>query len=351
MKQDKKFVKSLIVSVAAHLLLVVALIWGTNFNMSKAKPTPNMMEAVVIDPNVIQKQAQQIRSERNAASKAEKERVEKLRKQSEQLEKNRKAEEEKIRRLAQEKAEAEKRTRDAEQQRQLKEKQRAEEEKKTRLAEQERKKKEEATRQAEANRVAKLKAAEEAERKATLEREKTAKAEAERIAKEQAAKEAAEKARKAEEQRIASEKAAKEAKAKAEKEKARLAQLERERKEQEAALSDIFSGLEQESQSNSVARNRFVTDEVGRYGAIYKQMIQDALLLEDSYRGKQCQVSLRLLGTSSSAIVSDVKTISGDNRLCAATKRAIAKVGSFPLPSDQSVVDKLKNIKLTVAPE
>jgi colicin import membrane protein len=337
MKQDKKFVKSLLISVSVHLLLLIALIWGSNYKMSKPKPTPNMMEAVVIDPSAIQKQAQQIREERNAAAKVEQERLDKLRKQSEQLEQNRKAEEEKIRRLAQEKAEAEKNSREAEQQRQLKEKQRIEEEKKAQLAEQQRKQKEEATKKAEAERLAKVKAAEAAE--------------AERVAKEKAAKEAAEKARKAEEQRIASEKAAKEAKEKAAKEKARLAQLERERKEQEAALNDIFSGLEQESQNNSTARSRFVADEVGRYGAIYKQMIQDALLLEDSYRGKQCQVSLRLLGAGSSAIVSDVQNISGDSRLCSATKRAIAKVGSFPLPSDQSVVEQLKNIKLTVAPE
>ncbi|GAB7220435.1 hypothetical protein VcTj87_22560 [Vibrio comitans] len=312
--------------------------------MSKPEPTPNMVEAVVIDPSAIQKQAQQIRKEREAASKAEQERIRKLKEQSKQLEKNRKAEEERIRRLAQEKAESEKKTREAEKQRQLKEKQRKEEEQRTRVAEAERKKKEQATKKAEAERIAKVKAAEEASKQA-------AKAEADRVAKEKAAKEATEKARKAEQEKIAQEKAAKEATEKAKKEQARLAQLERERKEQEAALSDIFSGLEAEQESNSTARNRFVADEVSRYGAIYKQMIQDALLLEDSYRGKQCQVNLRLLGAGSSAIVSDVNTISGDNRLCSATKRAIAKVGSFPLPSDPSVVEQLKNIKLTVAPE
>lgn len=344
MKQDKKFIRSLMISGGAHLLLVIALIWGTNFNMSKPEPTPNMVQAVVIDPNVISQQAKQIRADRDAAKKAEAERIEKLRKQSEQLEKNRKAEEERIRRLAQEKAEAAKKARDAEQQRIIKEKQ-------AKAAEAERQKKQEAARKAEQQRLAKEKAAKEAERKAKQEAEKAAAAEAARIAKEKAAAEAAEKARKAEQQRIAQEKAAKEAAAKAEKEKARLAQLERERKEQEAALNDIFSGLEQEAQSNSAAKSRFVADEISRYGAIYKQMIQEKLLVEDSYRGKQCQVDLRLIATGSTAIVSDIKTVRGDNTLCRATKRAITQVNSFPLPSDPAVAEQLKSIRLTVAPD
>ncbi|WP_119010785.1 cell envelope integrity protein TolA [Vibrio superstes] len=343
MKQDKKFTRSLIISAAVHLLLVIALIWGTNFNMSKPEPTPNMVEAVVIDPNAIQKQAQQIRQQREAASKAEQERIRKLKEQSKQLEKNRKAEEERIRRLAQEKAESEKKTREAEKQRQLKEKQRKEEEQRTKVAEAERKKKEQATKKAEAERLAKLKAAEEASKKA-------AKAEADRVAKEKAAKEATEKARKAEQEKLAQEKAAKEAAEKAKKEQARLAQLERERKEQEAALSDIFSGLEAEQQTNSTARSRAITDEVTRMGEIYKQMIQRELLLDDSFRGKECRVNLRLLNTGSNFIVSDLRTLSGDSGLCRAAQVAVSKVGSFPLPSDKAAIDKLKSINLTVAP-
>jgi colicin import membrane protein len=37
--------------------------------------------------------------------------------------------------------------------------------------------------------------------------------------------------------------------------------------------------------------------------------------------------------------------------LCSATKRAVAQVNSFPLPTDKDVVDELKNIILTVIPE
>jgi len=37
--------------------------------------------------------------------------------------------------------------------------------------------------------------------------------------------------------------------------------------------------------------------------------------------------------------------------LCAATKRAVAQVNSFPLPKDPDIIDKVKNINLTVVPE
>nr|WP_261815470.1 cell envelope integrity protein TolA [Vibrio gallicus] len=351
MKKDKKFVRSLVISGAVHLLLLVALIWGTNFNMSKPKPTPNMVQAVVIDPSVISQQANKIRAERNAAKKAEQQRVEKLRKQSEQLEKNRKAEEQRIRRLAQDKATAAKKAREAEQQRIIKEKQRQQAEQQAKKAEADRKQKQAAANKAEQHRLEKEKAAKQAQQKAKREAEKAAKAEATRIAKEKAAKVAIEKARKAEQLRIAKEKEAKAAAERARKEKARAEQAAKERKVQEAALNDIFSGLEQESQSNSAAKNRFIADELSRYGSIYKQMIQQKLLVEDSYRGKTCQVDLRLIATGSNAIVSDVKTISGDRTLCSATHRAIAQVNSFPLPKDPAVAEKLKSIRLTVAPD
>ncbi|GAD79026.1 cell envelope integrity protein TolA [Vibrio ezurae] len=344
MKQDKKFMKSLAISLAVHLLLVIALIWGTKFNMSKPEPKPNMVEAVVIDPNVIHQQARQIRQQREAAAKAEQERIRKLRQHTEQLEKNRKAEEKRIRRLAEQKAQAEKKAREAEKQRQLKERQRKEEEKRASAAKAERLKKEQAAKKAEAERAAKVKAAAEAKKKA-------AKAEADRLAKEKAAKAAAEKARQAEQKKLAEQKAAKEAAEKAKREKAHLAQLEKERKEKEAALNDIFSGLEAEAASNSSARNRAITDEVSRMGEVYKQMIQRELLLDDSFKGKECKVNLRLIQAGSTFMVSDLRTLSGDSSLCRAAKTAVSKVASFPLPKDKAAIEKLKNINLTVAPE
>ncbi|KLN63153.1 cell envelope integrity protein TolA [Vibrio sp. VPAP30] len=341
MKENKSkkndFKKPIIISAALHALLIAALIWGTDFTMSKPEPTGRLVQAVVIDPDLVRQQAQQIRSKREEAAKKEQDRLDKLRRESEQLEKNRKAEEERIRKLKEQQVKEAKATREAEKRRVAKEKERKAEEarakkEKERAAklEVERKAKEQAIAKAEQERIAREKAAKEAEEKARREREAAAKAEKDRIAKEKAAKEAAEKARK---------------------EKERLKRIERERKEQEAALNDIFSGLETEAEANTSARSSHVASEADRYGAIYTQLIQQNLLLEDSFRGKSCRVNLRLIPTGADAILGSLSVLDGDSRLCAATKRAVAKVNSFPLPKDQDIVSKIKNINLTVVPE
>ncbi|MBN3492150.1 cell envelope integrity protein TolA [Vibrio neptunius] len=336
-KKKSDYTKPIAISAALHALLAVALIWGTDFTMSKPEPSGQMVQAVVIDPNLVRQQAQKIRSQREEAAKKEQDRLDKLRRESEQLEKNRKAEEERIRQLKEQQAREAKAAREAEKARQQKEKERQAAEEQA---------------QKERERAAKL----EAERKAK--EAAIAKAEQERVAREKAAKEAEEKARrqreaaeKAEKQRIAKEKAAKEAAEKARKEKERLERLKRERKEQEAALDNIFSGLETEAAQNSSARQQHVTSEAERYGAIYTQLIQQNLLLEDSFRGKLCRVNLRLIPTGAGAIVGDLSVLDGDSRLCSATKRAVAQVGSFPLPQEKDVINRLKNINLTVEPK
>ncbi|WP_217515448.1 cell envelope integrity protein TolA [Vibrio metschnikovii] len=347
--------KPWLISAGLHVVLVVVLFWGADFTQSKPE-TPSagaMMQAVVIDPSLIQQQAQQIRNQREAAAKQEQERLDKLRRETEQLERNRKAEEERIRQLKEQQAreaqairEAERVRQQQEQQRQAAEEKARQEQERAAKAEAQRKATEQAAKKAEAERVAREAAA--------------AKAEQERVAREKAAQAAQEKARqeqevakRAEQERIAKEKAAKEAAEKARQEQQRLARLDRERKEQDAAMNSIFSGLESEAQSISAARSQHIANEAQRWGAIYTQMIQQNLLLEDSFRGRQCRVNLRLIPTGADAIVGDVQVLNGDNRLCAATKRAVAKVGSFPLPTadEKDLIERLKNINLTVAPE
>ncbi|AXB30990.1 cell envelope integrity protein TolA [Vibrio campbellii] len=334
-KKRKEYTKPIAISVGLHALLVVALLWGTDFTMSKPEPTGQMVQAVVIDPKLVQKQANEIRQQREKAAKKEQDRLDKLRREAEQLEKNRKAEEEQILKLKEQQAKDAKAAREAEAARKKKEQERKAEEERTRKAkeqaakaEKQRKAKEEAVRKAEQERVAREKAAKEAEEKAKREREAAAKAEQERIAKEKAAKEAAEKARK---------------------EKERLERIERERKEQEAALDDIFAGLESESSANQQAQGQFVADEVSRYSSIYTQLIQSKLLKDDYLLGKECRVNIKLIPTGADMIVSSVSVLSGDSRVCAAAKSAIAQVPSFPMSTDSTVNQRLKDINLTVA--
>ncbi|NAZ53075.1 cell envelope integrity protein TolA [Vibrio toranzoniae] len=350
-KKSNNFRSPLLISLGLHVILFVALIWGADFTMSEPKPTGQMVQAVVIDPQLVRQQAQQIRQQREAASKKEQERLDKLRRESERLEKNRKAEEENIRKLKEQKAKEAKATREAEKRRVEKEKQRKVEE--ARL-QQEKKK----AAKVEADRKLKEAALVKAENERKAKEAAIAKAEQERVAKEKAAQEAAEKARKekeaaerAEKQRIAKEKEAAAAAEKARKEKEAAARAEKERKQQEAALNDIFEGLETEATQNSSARQQFISDEAQRYGAIYTQLIQQNLLLEDSYRGRSCRVNLKLIPTGSNAILGSLSILDGDSRLCAATKRAVAQVQSYPLPKDPDIVKSLKDINLTVSPE
>ncbi|MEZ8464477.1 cell envelope integrity protein TolA [Vibrio splendidus] len=335
-KKSNNFRSPLLISLGLHVILFVALIWGADFTMSEPKPTGQMVQAVVIDPQLVRQQAQQIRQQREAASKKEQERLDKLRRESERLEKNRKAEEENIRKLKEKQAKEAKAAREAEKRRVENEKQRKVEE--ARLKQEQKK-----AAKAEADRKLKEAAVVKAEKERKAKEVAIAKAEQERVAKEKAAKEAADKARKEKEAAAAAEKArkAKEAAAKAEKE----------RKQQEAALNDIFAGLETESTQNSSARQQFISDEAQRYGAIYTQLIQQNLLLEDSYRGRSCRVNLKLIPTGSNAILGSLSILDGDSRLCAATKRAVAQVQSYPLPKDPDIVKSLKDINLTVSPE
>ena len=335
-KKSNNFKTPLLISIGLHVILFVALIWGADFTMSEPKPTGQIVQAVVIDPQLVRKQAQQIRQQREAAGKKEQERLDKLRRESERLEKNRKAEEENIRKLKEKQAKEAKATREAEKRRVEKEKQRKVEE--ARLKTEQKK-----AAKAEADRKLKEAAVVKAEKERKAKEAAVAKAEQERVAKEKAAKEAADKARKEKEAAAAAEKArkAKEAAARAEKE----------RKQQEAALNDIFAGLETESTQNSSAKQQFISDEAQRYGAIYTQLIQQNLLLEDSYRGRSCRVNLKLIPTGSNAILGSLSILDGDSRLCAATKRAVAQVQSYPLPKDPDIVKSLKDINLTVSPE
>lgn len=345
-KQSKEYTKPIVISVGLHGLLVAALLWGTDFAMTKPEPTGQMVQAVVIDPKLVQQQAKEIRQQREKAAKKEQDRLDKLRREAEQLEKNRKAEEEQIRKLKEQQAKDAKAAREAEAARKQKEQERKAEEERVRQEkeraaklEKERKAKEEAVRKAEQERLAKEAA--------------IAKAEQERVAHEKAAKEAEEKAKrereaaqKAEQERIAKEKAAKEAAEKARKEKERL---ERERKEQEAALDDIFAGLESEASANQQAQGKFVADEVSRYSSIYIQLIQSRLLKDDYLLGKECKVNIKLIPTGTDMIVSSVNVLSGDSRVCAAAKSAIAQIPSFPMSTDSTVNQRLKDINLTVA--
>ncbi|HAS6060752.1 TPA: cell envelope integrity protein TolA [Vibrio vulnificus] len=349
-KKSKRndYVVPIAVSAALHVVLVIALLWGADFTMSKPQPSGQMVQAVVIDPNLVKQQANQIRQQRESAAKKEQERLDKLRREADQLEKNRKAEEDQLRKLKEQQLRDAKAAREAEEVRKQKEQEK-------RIAEEKALKEKERVAKLEAERKTKEEAIQKAEQERLAKEAAIAKAEQERIAKDKAAKEAEEKARKekaaaekAEQERIANQKKAQAAKEKAQKEQERLEQLERELKDREAALNDIFAGLETESSQNSAARSQHVLDEKNRYGAIYTQLIQQRLLKDEYLLGKSCKVKIKLIPTGVDAIVNSVSILEGDTRVCNAAKSAILQVGSFPMPADDAVRQELRNINLTV---
>ncbi|WIH26264.1 cell envelope integrity protein TolA [Photobacterium damselae] len=360
--KNNNYTTSVIISLFLHALLLIALIWGADFAMTESKPAGNAIQAVVVDPALVHQQAQRIRDQRQAAQKAEQDRLKRLEQQADALEKQRKAEAERVRKLKEDKLAAEKATREAEAERKAKQEaaEKAEQLRQQKLAEQrkaeaaakkaeaDRKVKEAAAAKAEAERKAKQEAAEKAEQ---LRQQKVAeqrkaeeaakKAEADRKAKEAAKKKAEEAAKLAEQKRIEAEKQRKESERKAAEAKAKQQQ-------QEAALDNIFDGLEAETQQRGGAKGQFIADETQRYGAIYKQMIQQNLLTDQSFIGKQCVLSMRL---SANGLLLNVDQVSGDNTLCRAAKAAVVKISQFPMPEDPAVIEKLRNIKLTVSPQ
>ncbi|WP_235869193.1 cell envelope integrity protein TolA [Veronia nyctiphanis] len=150
---------------------------------------------------------------------------------------------------------------------------------------------------------------------------------------------------------MAEKKKAEEAKRKAEAQQReaekKAAEAKRRQQEQEAALNELFSDLASDSVQRSGAKAQFIDDEANRLGSIYEQMIQRNLIYDDSMRGKECRVNIRLTGTG---VVLDVSQISGDASVCRATKAAVLKVPAFPMSDDPDVNKKLRDINLTFAP-
>ncbi|WP_077460432.1 cell envelope integrity protein TolA [Salinivibrio sp. AR647] len=339
-KKKDSLVPALAISGGLHVLLVIVLLWGADFT-SDAKPTPKAgrsIEATVIDPAVVNAQAKKIRAQRDQAKREEAERLKRLEQQAKRLEQQREQEEQRLRDVKRKKLEAERQARD-EQKRIAEEQAKAKEQ--ARLAKQQ-------AEQAERERQRKL----EQQRKAELAAEKAEKARQEKLAAERKAE--AERQRKLEEKRKAEEQALKEAEQarkeaeQARKEAERRAQeAKRQQQEQEAALNDLFSGLESEASQRQSARGQFVDDEVARYGAIFTQMIQQRLIVDDGLSGQECVVNMRL---SPTGLLLNVEQKAGNSRLCRATKTAVASVSQFPMPDDGDIIAKLRDIELTVRP-
>ncbi|MGL5334685.1 MAG: cell envelope integrity protein TolA, partial [Enterovibrio sp.] len=121
------------------------------------------------------------------------------------------------------------------------------------------------------------------------------------------------------------------------------AKAQQQKAEREAALNDLFSELESETEQLSSARAKHVADEVSQWSSRYVVMIQQKWLIDPSMQGKKCQLSVRL---APDGLVLSVTLLSGDQVLCRSAKASVVNINKFPMPSGPEVVEKLRDIIL-----
>ena len=281
----------LIKSMSLHLAFGVLIFAGMDFKLPQESTemtiSQPVIEAVAVDTNAVEEQVKRIEDQKKRKQKAEEDRI----------------------------AELERRANEAERKRKQQEQEAVEIEQRNKRQREERKKAEQAA-------IA-------ARKKQEQEKAKAKAAEAERKRKELERKKAEEQARKAKDLKEAQRKKAEAA------EKAR----------QERALQDQ---LEAEQAVRQQRRSKQVLTEVQKYQALIHQAIQRQLIVDNSMKGKSCQLNVRL---ASSGLVIQVKELGGDPILCRAAKSAVFKAGTLPVSKEADVYEKLRDINLTVEPE
>ncbi|MDX1706685.1 cell envelope integrity protein TolA [Pseudidiomarina sp.] len=293
----------LLLSVVLHLAIVGLLLGGLNFQ--KPAPASNavmqvdldavddqeqeIVEAVAVDQAKVQQQVERIKQQQREQAQAEQRRIAELERRAEEARKQREAEQQRQRELA---------------------------------AQQEREREQLAREKAEA-------------RKVLEQEEKAAAAAAERRKREEEA------ARKAEAERKKAE------------EEARRQAAERKQREEEAARKaererQMQEEMAREAAERRRARQQQMQGELDKFRALIMQTIQRNWIVDESMRGKKCELTISL---SPSGFVKSVDTGSGDQRVCQSARAAVLKAGNLPVSQDPEVYKEMSTVKLTVAPE
>lgn len=141
---------------------------------------------------------------------------------------------------------------------------------------------------------------------------------------------------------------AKAAKAKADKIRRDKLAKEKAEREQKAREDDLAKEMEAEQSALNKARQTKVLSEIQKYTSLISSEIQRHWVTDQSMKGKQCVLNIRL---AASGFVTRVNTVSGDSIVCQSAKAAVIKAGTLPVSKDPQVYAKLKEINLTVQPE
>ncbi|HGF5057734.1 TPA: cell envelope integrity protein TolA [Vibrio parahaemolyticus] len=106
--------------------------------------------------------------------------------------------------------------------------------------------------------------------------------------------------------------------------------------EQEAALNEILKGLSNGTEDSVTSR----------YASKYVGLINEQLGELKDYKGLDCRAKVSL---SSSGSVEHVELVN-QNILCRKVFNSVWDIGSFPLPSDITEANKLRELSLSIAP-
>lgn len=317
-EQKNKLSRSVILSIIFHVLLFGFIILGSLDEIIKlggGGQGGEVVDAIMVDPGVVIEQYNQLQRQQNSAKQADAERKKRLQQQEEELRKQQEEEQKRLKMVEEERIKI------------------------AREAEQQRKQAEEAAQKAKEQQ----KIAEEAAAKA--------KAEQERLVKEQAeeAKAKAE-AQAKKEAEIARAKAQAEAKEKAEKaSKALAAKKKADAAKQAATVDSLLGGLTAQQPTQQMGgaaaagqggnrKSGPSSSDVANYAGKIKAAIESKFYDADIYRGKTCELSIKLAPDGMLISIAAKSNTANDQPLCDAAIRA-AKTATMPKPPSRSIYD------------
>jgi colicin import membrane protein len=101
-------------------------------------------------------------------------------------------------------------------------------------------------------------------------------------------------------------------------------------------------------QANSSGAASPILSEKQHYLALIIAKIQQNWFVDDTMRGKECRINMKLAPDGS---VTSVTPVGGDYNLCMSSLKAIKKAGNFPMSKNPLVYDALKDLTPILRPE
>jgi colicin import membrane protein len=306
MSSIKKFAFSFILAVMFHGILLA--LFGVDFNLDselvKAKPVPEIIQASMLDEEIVMEEAQRLKTNEKNRKLAEK-------KRQQELETNRKKEQELWETAKKQRADEEQKTKEVTKRREeleVKEKQRQQEIKQKKVEE--------------AARLAKIKLEKEVEEKRQKELKKEDEKRKELARKEKEKKQA--ELQKAKEKKQKAERLAKK-KRKAQALAKRKAQAAKDAVEEQQRVADFEAKQEQDRKAT-----------ISITASIQRKVDSKWVRPLSSKKGLNCVISVKLLPSGD---VMDVRVVrgSGDNVFDRAAENAVRKASPLPVPNDRTL--------------